>query len=270
MQPSTRILAATVFAASSLLVCLASAALGRPTVRVTVKWPFLPRTGKAIDLWGRAANTPSGSRAVLEQRRSASGHWSVSAVSRIREGQFELWWQPRASGNATVRVAIVHDRNVLASNARHVAVTPPATPLPRAVPPIHEVHPAPETRPAPETHPPPDLSGRQTEGEVVPDYCAEPSPPINVPAGDGWIVGGLYLSGGPYPGIFACQDASYEVTVTNEEGTVVATQQVTSGGQGYTFILPPGRYTLTADGPTATSAVTAGAQTKTNIISPIP
>jgi hypothetical protein len=228
-----------------------------------VKWPFLPRAGKEIDVWGRAANTPLGSRAVLEQR-PASGHWSVIAVSRIREGQFELWWQPKASGNVTVRVAIVHDGSVLASNARHVAVTPPPTPLPLAVPPTHEVHPAPEAHPAPE------LSGPQTESAVVPDDCAEPSPPVDVPAGDGWIVGGLYLSGGPYPGIFACQDASYTVTVTNEEGTVVATQQVTSGGQSYTFILPPARYTLTADGPTATSTVTAGAQTKTNIISPIP
>ncbi len=136
MTRSTKILAATVFSASCLLVCLASAALGRPTVGVTVKWPRLVTAGNAVDVWGRAAHARVGSRAVLDQRL-ASGHWSVIAVSRIREGQFELWWQPKASGNVTVRVVIVHDRSPLASIAGHVAVMPPPTPLPTIV------HPAP-------------------------------------------------------------------------------------------------------------------------------
>ena len=169
MTRSTRILAETVFSASCLLVCLASAALGRPTVRVTVKWPRLVRAWNAVDAWGRAAHARVGSRSVLEQRL-ASDHWSVVAVSRIREGQFELWWQPKASGNVTVRVVIVHDGSPLASNAAHVEVMPRATPPARRRPFLLHA----KSTPTPEAHLAPEPSLPRTE--VVPGYCAEPPP----------------------------------------------------------------------------------------------
>ncbi len=51
---------------------------------------------------------------------------------------------------------------------------------------------------------------------------------------------------------------------------VVATQQVGSGGQSYTFILPPGNYKLGDSCQSETASVSAGIGTKTNLVCPIP
>lgn len=114
-----------------------------------------------------------------------------------------------------------------------------------------------------------DLASSATQQLLVgwaPKYCPEPSPPVNVPPGDGWIVGGVYLSGGPAPGIFACYSGSTTVTVIDETGATVATEQL-AGQQSYAFVLAPGRYTLEFDSCISEPAVvSAGAPTKANTV----
>ncbi|HTZ63315.1 MAG TPA: carboxypeptidase-like regulatory domain-containing protein [Solirubrobacteraceae bacterium] len=199
---------------------------------------------------------------MLEQR-SARGGWSFIAGSQIRRYRFALSWQPNAPGRAAVRVALVHHHDVLASVAGRVQVAVPATPLlPTAV------APTPVTPPTPVVHS--ELTLPRPERAIAPEHCAEPSPPNDVPAAEGWIIGGLYLSGGPAPGSFFCQSASYTVTATNEDGVVVATQQVNSGGQSFTLILPPGNYTLRSECASFPIPVSAEVETEANIVCQIP
>jgi hypothetical protein len=119
-----------------------------------------------------------------------------------------------------------------------------------------------------------DLASSETRAVLVgspPEYCAEPPPPTSVPTGDGWIIGGLYISGGPAPGICSCQGGPYTVTATDETGATVATQQVV-GRPSYTFVLPPGRYTLKAGscGFSQPALVSAGARTKADTVCNVP
>ncbi len=94
----------------------------------------------------------------------------------------------------------------------------------------------------------------------APHYCPTPHAPTDVPAGDGWISGGLYESGGPEPGILVCVSGPYSIAAVNEAGTAVTTAEVT--GQDYTLIVPPGNYELAAKDGTCyseeTLIVTAG------------
>jgi hypothetical protein len=106
----------------------------------------------------------------------------------------------------------------------------------------------------------------------APVYCPTAKAPSDVPAGDGWILGGLYESGGPAPGIFVCQRGAYEITALNEAGEVAAMQQVSAGE--YVIVLPPGDYELAADESSclseAAATVVAGKGTLTNTICSIP
>ena len=77
----------------------------------------------------------------------------------------------------------------------------------------------------------------------APVYCRQAPKPSGVPAGDGWVVGGLYDSGGPAPGIFECSSAAYSIVALDEAGEVVKTVQV-AGGRGYAIVLPAGSYEL--------------------------
>jgi hypothetical protein len=96
--------------------------------------------------------------------------------------------------------------------------------------------------------------------------CAAPTPPSNLPAGDGWVTGGNYIEGGPFPGIYECRSQAYTVTATNRAGQAVATQHV-AGGQSYTLVLPAGSYTLNTNTCASGSAtVTAGQQTKADAV----
>ncbi len=179
------------------------------------------------------------------------------ALTSISKGRFALSWAPKVGSRVALRLAVRHrGRELAATKTHHMTVLDNPAPAPHTTP---EAHPTPETHPTPERR------------EWTPEYCPEPQFPSDVPAGDGWIVGGLYLSGGPAPGIFVCQSAPYTITVTDATGATVATQQVLDR-QSYTFILPSGSYTLTSEnGCIAEPAVvTAGAQTKANTVCNIP
>ncbi|HEX3873532.1 MAG TPA: hypothetical protein VHW26_05265, partial [Solirubrobacteraceae bacterium] len=69
------------------------------------------------------------------------------------------------------------------------------------------------------------IAATQTKSLLIgaaPVYCAAPSPPGNLPEGDGYIVGGVYNVGGPAPGITVCQGQANTVTVTGVTGATVA------------------------------------------------
>ncbi len=106
----------------------------------------------------------------------------------------------------------------------------------------------------------------------APQYCPQVAAPTSVPAGDGWISGGLYDSGGPAPGIFDCRSGPYAINAVNEAGETTATLQVT--GKVYLFVLPPGSYELEAEESSCFSedpvTVIAGRGTTANTICDIP
>ena len=73
--------------------------------------------------------------------------------------------------------------------------------------------------------------------------CRPAAAPVDLPAGDGWIEGGVYLLGGPAPGIDQCQSRSSTVTATSAGGYVVASQNL-AGDEGYALVVPAGTYQL--------------------------
>jgi hypothetical protein len=117
-----------------------------------------------------------------------------------------------------------------------------------------------------------DLAASRPARLVVgqrPVYCAAPVPPEQLPSGDGWIAGGLYDDGGPYPPIHQCVGSAYTITVTDEAGNVVATQPV-AAGQSYTIVLPAGSYTLAGSFCRGKAVVVAGRETKADTTCDVP
>jgi hypothetical protein len=105
---------------------------------------------------------------------------------------------------------------------------------------------------------------------AAPQYCAPPAPPaVDIPVGDGWIVGGRYNEGGPFPGIYVCDTQDYTVTAIDANGTVQATRPV-AGGHSYTLVLPAGTYTLKSDFCTGMATVAAGQQTAADTVCSVP
>jgi hypothetical protein len=104
---------------------------------------------------------------------------------------------------------------------------------------------------------------------AAPRYCAPAAPPTNVPAGDGWITGGLYNSGGPAPGVYECVVRPYTLTVADPAGATVAAVQVPAG-LSYTVVLPPGPYTLNSGYCHGAATVTAGHRTAADTVCNIP
>src|SRR5664279_1928190 len=90
--------------------------------------------------------------------------------------------------------------------------------------------------------------------------CHPAAAPAHLPAGDGWIEGGVYLQGGPAPGIDQCQSGSSTVTVTSVGGSLVASQNM-AGGDGYALGVPAGAYQLKDGQCTGQATVTAGRRT---------
>jgi hypothetical protein len=90
--------------------------------------------------------------------------------------------------------------------------------------------------------------------------CHPATAPANLPAGDGWIEGGVYLQGGPAPGIDQCQSNSSTVTATSASGYVVASQSLPAG-DGYALVVPAGTYQLHDGECTGEATVTAGRRT---------
>jgi hypothetical protein len=104
----------------------------------------------------------------------------------------------------------------------------------------------------------------------APVYCAPPVPPFEVHPGEGWIVGGSYIEGGPFPGVDECESSSYTVTVTEGKGAVLASQQV-PGFHSYEFVLPAGAYTLKAGcGVPTRVTVSAGKETRADTYCLVP
>ena len=105
----------------------------------------------------------------------------------------------------------------------------------------------------------------------APVYCAPP-PPImqDIPAGDGWITGGDYIEGGPYPGVYECVSQPYTVSALDGSGAVVASQRV-AGGHSFALVVPAGTYKLRGSSCGFGSAtVTAGRGTHADVVCPVP
>jgi hypothetical protein len=90
--------------------------------------------------------------------------------------------------------------------------------------------------------------------------CHPAAAPADLPAGDGWIEGGIYLQGGPAPGIDQCQSTSSTVTATSVNGYVVARQNL-AGGDGYALVVPAGTYQLQDGECTGEATVITGRRT---------
>lgn len=106
----------------------------------------------------------------------------------------------------------------------------------------------------------------------APQFCPKAPAPTSVPAGDGWVYGGLYDSGGPAPGVFNCQSGPYTVVAVDEAGQPALSQPVS--GMDYVLLLPAGSYELEADESSCFSEaavlVVAGKGVKANTICDVP
>lgn len=210
-------------------LALADGSAARPSIRLARPLPDVVRIGDTVTVTGRV--TPARRRVALQALRGQ--HW----VTRVRawparDGRFVLRWhlRPRTlTGPDLFRVAEL-------VSGRAVTATRPVTIAVGAA--------------------------------FV--RCAAPVPPaINIPAGDGWIVGGLYDEGGPAPGLDECSSTGYTITATASDGTVAATQTV-AGGRSYTLVVPAGSYALSSKFCRGQAAVTAGRQTVANTICAFP
>ncbi|MHB8692338.1 MAG: hypothetical protein ACYDHH_13940 [Solirubrobacteraceae bacterium] len=203
--------------------------------------PSLVRVGQRLAVSGRAAGAPAGTTAELEYRGvqgQAPQSWTVLAKASVgRHGAFKLSWlvrRPTPLPLVLLRVAAVRRGRVLAAS-----------------------------KPA------------QTAIGSAQVRCAAPVPPaVNIPVGDGWIEGGLYIRGGAFPGVDQCASQSYTVTATNTATGAVAATQTVAGGHSYTLVVPAGTYALTtSDGGcpgSSTATVTAAKGTTADSFCNVP
>jgi hypothetical protein len=117
------------------------------------------------------------------------------------------------------------------------------------------------------------LAGKPADLAIGPAFvpCTPPQiPKLLLPIGYGLVYGGVYIEGGPYPGVDQCNSQPYRVTATNSAGARTAGMDV-AGGHSYWLALPAGNYTLTASScGTAMTTVTAGQQTKADLVCAVP
>jgi hypothetical protein len=197
---------------TALLVAAAGGAAAangaRPRLSIVVRRavPAVVRIGEPVTVTGTVRGAPRGASAQLQTLRGTS--WQLQARGPLaRHGGFTLHWRVAAgtqTGPASWRVSVIHA-------GRRIGATRP-----------------------------------QQLG-IGPAYvaCAPPvAPAVNIPVGDGWIVGGLYYQGGAFPGIDACSARAYTITARTSSGSLVASQDV-AAGHSYTLApLPAGTYTL--------------------------
>jgi hypothetical protein len=213
-------------ATASSAVLAAAAAGGDPgvSIRLTRTLPDLIRVNQRVTVAGQVRGAQPGAQVAVELKRDA-GWRQTAAKSLGASGRFQLTWTVR--GRAYIQAMW------------RVIATGPGT-SPAATPP------------------------RNVAIGPAAVYCKAPVPPaVDIPVGDGWIVGGLYGEGGPFPGIYACSSSPYTVTATDRAGRAVASQHV-AGLHSYTLVVPAGAYTLTSNGCRGTATVKAGKQTKAN------
>ena len=211
-----RLLAITSLTATFVLLA-AAAGLGgtaaAPSLTLRRPLPGLERIGQTVTVTGRTTGLPS--HTLIELQGLREKPWTVLAHGRTAATRaFTLRWRIGSrtdAGPLQLRVLALRGDKIVART-------------------------------------------RTANSAVGPRYipCAKPVPPAqNIPVGDGWITGGVYIQGGPYPGLDQCEDAAYTVTATGSNGTVAASQAI-GPGASYTLVLPAGTYTLRAK-PTSTS-----------------
>jgi hypothetical protein len=202
---------------------------GSPSIRLAQPLPSVVRQQQLVRIDGAVARASRASRAELELRPTLphpAKTWTVVVHTPLGpHGRFELRWRvPASQAREPLSLRVV----AVARDGAQIAAT------------------------------------RARQSFVGPPYiaCKPPVPPmVNIPVGDGWIVGGAYGIGGAFPGIDECLAQQYTVTATGANGKVQATQTV-AGGHSYTLApLPAGRYTLRAGACMGTATVAAGKQT---------
>ena len=210
-----------------------AAAPAQPSIRLARRLPSVVRIGDTVTIAGRLAPAPPQRPTIALQGRRLRSWLTLARTRPTHAGRFTLRWHVR-DGTLTGPLQL---RVLALGGGRIVAATQPVTAGvgPRVV------------------------------------RCAAPVPPgTDIPAGDGWIVGGLYDEGGPFPGIDQCSSSAYTITATASDGTVAATQAV-AGDQSYTLVVPAGTYALSASHLCRGQAtVTAGQQTVANTICAFP
>jgi hypothetical protein len=208
----------------------ALAADGGPKIVLSRPLPSLVRVGQRIAVTGRVAHPPAHASAALQIRGPRPWATVAEAPVGARDGFKIRWRVSGAEGPVALRVVALSGERVIARTSAQQSAVGP-----KAV------------------------------------YCAPPVPPaVNIPAGDGWIVGGLYLEGGPFPGIFECEQQPYTINVESLSGTIVASQSV-AAGHSYTVVVPAGTYKLRASScGLGSGTVTAAHQTKANTVCPVP
>ncbi len=201
-----------------------TAAAGSVSIKLARPLPSVVRQQGLVTVTGATRHAPRHAQAVLEAARG-HGAWTTMASAGITStGAFVVRWRvPKsdAVGPVSLRIVVIRRAALLAATAAQHSAIGPP---------------------------------------YVP--CKPPVPPaVNIPVGDGWIVGGAYGIGGAFPGIDQCLQQQYTVTATDANGNVQATQTV-AADHSYTLApLPAGKYTLRAGACTGTATVVAGKQT---------
>jgi hypothetical protein len=216
-----------------VFAALAATTLGAPRIVLSGGLPPLARIGQSVTIEGRIRHAPAGAWAALQTSRPTRP-WSTVAKSRPRShGHFTIRWRVPASeptGPVSVRVAALDHGRVVAHTSARPSAIGPAA-----------------------------------------KYCDPPVPPaVDIPVGDGWIEGGLYLEGGAFPGILECEAQPYTIRAESSSATIVASEAV-AGGHSYTLVVPAGSYALRSSGCGSGSVtVTAGKGTTANAYCPLP
>ena len=189
------------------------------------------RIGERLTVAGHVRRAPRPGRVALES--STGNGWHVMASTALRRhGRFAVHWLvPNAMKPGPLKL-----RLILRRRSRLLAATPPRE----------------------------SAVGSSSGGSSPGAGCNSPAPPGTVPAGDGWIVGGLYTEGGRPPGTPRCAGAPYTVTATNLAGKVVTSQTV-AADDSYTLVVPAGSYTLASGACRATATVAAGQQSNADV-----
>jgi hypothetical protein len=208
---------------------IAAAAAGastppKPSIALSKQPPSVIRIGESVVIRGRARHVPAGSPAVLQGQQRTT--WTRLAGGTVgRQGVVTVRWTV-AKGTAIGPISL---RLALRRGGHVVAASAPAS--------------------------------SAIGSAYVP--CAPPTPPSHVPSGDGWITGGVYGEGGPFPGIDACVSEPYTIEARDSGGSVAARETV-PGGDSYTLVVPAGSYMLESAGCRGRATVSAGQQTRAN------
>jgi hypothetical protein len=206
-----------------VLAAAASATGAPPPIMLRKSLPGVVRIDQQLTVAGRVPTAPRGARVALESARTTK--WRVEASTSLRHsGAFNLRWRVGkgiATGPLKLRVAVIRQMQQLFTTAPVQLFVGPA---------------------------------------IV--YCKAPVPPaVNIPAGDGWIVGGVYGLGGAFPGIDQCWSTPYTVTATNASGVIV-TRETVAALHSYTLVVPAGSYSLASGACRGSATVTAGREIK--------